>query len=102
MVLTRREKQLVEQLAQGHSNKEIAFNLGLSTGTVKCYLSALKKKDPESANRYSAVKDLLRDHQRVQAIRLDRWIQQWGENLPEEARREVRAICAEQVAEILK
>jgi DNA-binding NarL/FixJ family response regulator len=39
--LTRRESQLVELLVQGLRNKEIAACLGISTGTVRIYLSKL-------------------------------------------------------------
>jgi DNA-binding NarL/FixJ family response regulator len=39
--LTRRESQLVALLAQGLKNKEIAYALTLSEGTVKVYLSRL-------------------------------------------------------------
>jgi hypothetical protein len=102
MVLTRRQHQVVEQLAQGRTNKEIACNLGLAVGTVKSYLSTIKHKDPQQTGRYSAVKYLLRDHQRVQAIRLDQWIKKWSESLPEDGLREIRSICADQVSEILE
>jgi DNA-binding NarL/FixJ family response regulator len=39
--LTRRERQLVSLLAQGLKNKEIAYAMTLSEGTVKVYLSRL-------------------------------------------------------------
>ena len=42
--LTRRETQLVCLLAQGLRNKEIAYLLSLSEGTVKVYLSRLFEK----------------------------------------------------------
>ena len=42
--LTYRESQLVALLAHGYPNKEIAACLGISTGTVKVYLSTLFKK----------------------------------------------------------
>ena len=42
--LTRRESQLVALLAQGMKNKEIAYTLSLSEGTVKVYLSRLFEK----------------------------------------------------------
>ena len=42
--LTRRESQLVFLLAQGLRNKEIAYQLSLSEGTVKVYLSRLFEK----------------------------------------------------------
>ncbi|MCS7043344.1 MAG: response regulator transcription factor [Bryobacteraceae bacterium] len=42
--LTPREGQLVTLLVQGLKNKEIAYQLGLSEGTVKVYLSRLFQK----------------------------------------------------------
>jgi DNA-binding NarL/FixJ family response regulator len=42
--LTPREGQLVSLLAQGLKNKEIAYTLGISEGTVKVYLSKLFHK----------------------------------------------------------
>lgn len=42
--LTRRESELVNLLAQGMKNKEIAYTLSLSEGTVKVYLSRLFEK----------------------------------------------------------
>jgi DNA-binding NarL/FixJ family response regulator len=44
VVLTRREHQLLNLLAQGLKNKEIASALTLSEGTVKVYLSRLFQK----------------------------------------------------------
>jgi two-component system, NarL family, nitrate/nitrite response regulator NarL len=44
ITLTRREEQLVAHVAQGLKNKEIAFSLGISEGTVKVYLSRLFAK----------------------------------------------------------
>lgn len=42
--LTRRESQLVSLVAQGLRNKEIAYSLGISEGTVKVYLCRLFDK----------------------------------------------------------
>jgi two-component system nitrate/nitrite response regulator NarL len=42
--LTKRESQLVGLLAQGLKNKEIAYAMSLSEGTVKVYLSRLFEK----------------------------------------------------------
>ncbi len=39
--LTRRETQLVDLVATGKLNKEIAYELHLSEGTIKTYLSAV-------------------------------------------------------------
>jgi DNA-binding NarL/FixJ family response regulator len=44
ITLTRRERQLVGLLAQGLKNKEIAYAMTLSEGTVKVYLSRLFQK----------------------------------------------------------
>jgi DNA-binding NarL/FixJ family response regulator len=44
VLLTRRESQLVTVLSQGLKNKEIAWTLQISEGTVKVYLSRLFKK----------------------------------------------------------
>ncbi len=42
--LTRREGQLISLLSQGLKNKEIAFQLHISEGTVKVYMSRLFQK----------------------------------------------------------
>jgi DNA-binding NarL/FixJ family response regulator len=42
--LTGRERDVLGQLAQGYSNKEIAANLHLTEGTVKGYVSAILAK----------------------------------------------------------
>lgn len=42
--LTRRERQLMTLLAQGLKNKEIAWRLAITEGTVKVYLSRLFEK----------------------------------------------------------
>lgn len=44
VVLTPRERQLMALLAQGCKNKEIAFSLQITEGTVKVYLSRLFQK----------------------------------------------------------
>jgi len=44
VVLSPREGQLITLLAHGLKNKEIAFELGISEGTVKVYLSRLFQK----------------------------------------------------------
>ena len=41
IALTRRERQLIGLLAQGLKNKEIAYQLSITEGTVKVYLSRL-------------------------------------------------------------
>jgi len=42
--LTKRERELASLLAQGLKNKEIAYRLGITEGTVKVYLSRLYGK----------------------------------------------------------
>jgi DNA-binding NarL/FixJ family response regulator len=42
--LTPRERQLMTMLAQGLRNKELAYRLGITEGTVKVYLSHLYEK----------------------------------------------------------
>lgn len=42
--LTVREKQLLELLAQGMSNREIASSMGVSEGSVKAYLGRISEK----------------------------------------------------------
>lgn len=39
--LTRRQQQIVDAIARGMRNKEIAHELGLTLGTVKVYISQL-------------------------------------------------------------
>ncbi len=42
--LTKREGQLVSLLSQGLKNKQLAYTLGITEGTIKVYLSRLFKK----------------------------------------------------------
>jgi DNA-binding NarL/FixJ family response regulator len=42
--LSNRELQMLERMAQGMSNKEIAFDLGISDQTVKNHITSLMKK----------------------------------------------------------
>ncbi|MGD1071807.1 MAG: response regulator transcription factor [Bryobacteraceae bacterium] len=49
--LTRREGQLLNLVSQGLSNKELAYALGITVGTVKVYLSRLFDK-LEVSDRY--------------------------------------------------
>jgi DNA-binding NarL/FixJ family response regulator len=44
ITLTRREGQLVALISQGLKNKELAYALGITEGTVKVYLSRIFKK----------------------------------------------------------
>jgi DNA-binding NarL/FixJ family response regulator len=43
-MLTPRQTDIVRELLSAAPNKEIAFRLGLTEGTVKCYLNALGNK----------------------------------------------------------
>jgi two-component system response regulator FixJ len=42
--LTQRERQIFEQVAEGHANKAIAFDLGISERTVEVHRSQVMKK----------------------------------------------------------
>jgi DNA-binding CsgD family transcriptional regulator len=44
VTLSRRQSQILALLVQGLKNKEIATQLGISEGTVKCYLTKLFDK----------------------------------------------------------
>jgi len=52
--LSKRERQVLELLLEGSSNKEIANKVGLSERTIKFHISALLKKN-ECANRTQLV-----------------------------------------------
>jgi DNA-binding NarL/FixJ family response regulator len=43
-ILTEREKEVLEQISQGLTNKEIAENLFITTNTVKRHLKAIFEK----------------------------------------------------------
>ena len=42
--LTKRESQIIELVAEGLDNKEIAFRLNISCNTVRSFLERLRKK----------------------------------------------------------
>ncbi len=42
--LTKRESQILQEVAKGYSNKEISDNLHISEGTVKVHVKSLLKK----------------------------------------------------------
>ncbi len=44
VALSMRQRQIVSLVAQGRKNKEIAFSMGITEGTVKAYLYKLFKK----------------------------------------------------------
>ncbi len=99
---TSREKSIIDLLALGLANKEIGARLGIREGSVKTYIYKIRQKCPKLGNRYSAVKLAVRDHERVVAIRLNRWIQIYGETLDATALAEIREIMAGCVADVLK
>jgi two-component system, NarL family, response regulator DevR len=55
LALSVRERQVLDHLSQGLTNKEIAARLGLHVKTIKFYLSALFKK-LNVTNRVQAMK----------------------------------------------
>ena len=70
VVLTPRERQLLQELMGGHPNKIIAYHLGLKHETVKLYMSRLFRKIGVP-NRASAVAWAMRNledpaHQKTQ------------------------------------
>ncbi len=101
-VLSRRQKQLVELLSEGISNKEIAARMGIGEDSVKSTLWVIRQKFPELGSRYGAVRLAVRDHQRVQAILLSGWINRHGDRLAPDALLEIKAILSGAVAECLQ
>ncbi len=99
---TKRQSEIIDLMGDGHSNKEIAFRLGLSERTIFTYASQLYRKFPEMGRRYGAAKIKVRDHERQMAIRLDQWVQHYKEQLDATALAEVKAIVADQVAPFLR
>ena len=59
MNLTRREKAIIELLKLGMLNKQMAWELGITEGTIKQYLYVLYKKAGAS-NRTDLVAKLYR------------------------------------------
>jgi DNA-binding NarL/FixJ family response regulator len=53
--LTRRERDVLALLAQGHCNKRIARDLGIGLGTVKCHVQNLMGKLGASARTQAVV-----------------------------------------------
>lgn len=57
--LTRREKDVLEQLSRGFRYKEIVDNLGISQGTLNCYISSMYKKLQVHSRTEAVVKYLI-------------------------------------------
>ena len=60
--LTRRQIEVLEHIESGKSNKAIASEMGLTTGTVKMHVSAIFKKlgvanRTEAVNKFSKIKN---------------------------------------------
>lgn len=98
--LSNREKQLIELVARGLPNKQIAFDLGISEPTVKFYLREIYRK--VGGNRHQLIRLAVLDHERIQAIRLSQWLKTFGSELSESAYIELNQILAEQVSDIVK
>jgi two-component system nitrate/nitrite response regulator NarL len=61
--LTSRENEILQQIAQGLSNKQIASNLAISEGTVKVHVKHLLKKLNLHSRTEAAVWALNREHE---------------------------------------
>jgi len=55
-ILTPRQTEVLQCLAKGLSNKQIAYELGLSEGTVKIHITLLMRT-LEVSNRVSAIRE---------------------------------------------
>ena len=101
LVLTPRERNLVEGFSKGWTNKEIANHFHLTEGTVKAHYFRMRNKYGRTLNRATFPLLLAREHERNQAIKLNMWVLHWRDTLPPEALLSIREILAGQVAPFL-
>jgi DNA-binding CsgD family transcriptional regulator len=100
-VATLRELDLIHCLVYGpRSNAGIAAKLGLNESTVKFYLTKLYIKF--NLNRFTVSSYVYRDHQRVQACKLNTWIRTHESELAPTALEELKQILASQVLDYLR
>lgn len=100
---TPRQWELMGLLAEGLVNKDIADRMGLSYKSVKVYISLLFDRFPGMPrSRHAVVCFMARDHERRLAIRLDAWIEKYGDTLDTDARQRIQSVLADMVAPFLK
>lgn len=68
--LTDREKQTLDCVGRGLTNKELATEMGITEGTAKAYVMRVRVKDPMHRNRYAMCQTRL-------AEQLDAWRVAW-------------------------
>jgi DNA-binding CsgD family transcriptional regulator len=87
--LTKREREIIQLLCQGFLNKEIAYQLGITEGTVKVYMSKVYKKCPVFRNNHMSMFQFIwQDYAKKQGVRLEEWMRVYGEQLSDEAKYE--------------
>jgi two-component system, NarL family, response regulator LiaR len=67
-VLTRREAEVLDQIAQGHSNQEIAAALSISERTVSAHVSSLLQKLHLASRTQAALYALQRERDKGQRL----------------------------------
>jgi len=65
--LTARQQEVLALLAEGKTNKEIARNLGLSTGTIKAYVSDILRSLGAENRTQAAAIALTRSHDQIKS-----------------------------------
>ena len=100
MPLTKRQQQIVNGVQRGLTNKQIAIELGLSHSMVKEYVCDATRRT--GFDRFNLIRFVLREHERQQAVRLNEWVKKWADRLPEQSAAEIKAILAQQIAEVLQ